>query len=108
MKGGADLADGRVGRDLVPKFREHRGIANPASGHLYRPAFQSIRIDTQMDLAPLSRPGSSMFLGKPLGKPLAFSLGLDPGAVPCPAGQGMADESRRRYLFVAIDPLPGR
>ena len=72
-----DLVDGLVGRDLVKQFGQHRGIANPAACHFDCPDFQRIRIDAQMDFAPLPRFGRPVFLGKPL----AFALGLDPSAV---------------------------
>ena len=69
-----DLADRLVNGDLVQKFGQHRRIPDPAAGHFDGPDFQRVRIDAQMDLAPLARLRWSMFLGKPL----TFSLGLDP------------------------------
>ena len=74
---GADFADGLVGGDLVQKFGEHRRIPNPTTGHLDPPYLQRVRIDTQMDLAPLAWLQWPVFLGAPL----AITLGLDPRAI---------------------------
>ena len=52
-------------------------IADPAAGDLDGPYLQRVSIDTQMDFAPLAWLRWAMFLGEPL----AFTLGLDPGAV---------------------------
>ena len=41
------------------------------------PYLQRVGIDTQTDLAPLTRLGRPVFLGKPL----ALTFGLDPGAI---------------------------
>lgn len=50
---------------------------DPAASDLGGPDFQRVRVNPQVDLALLARPGRPVFLGEPL----AFALGFDPSAV---------------------------
>ena len=69
-----------VGRDLAEQFRQRRRIADIAAGDLDCPDFQRVLVDPQVDLAPKAAPQTAMLAGVPL------ALGLDAGAVRCPAG----------------------
>ena len=74
---GGDLADPLVGGDLVQQFGQHGRISDTAAGDFDSFDLQCVGVDAKMHLAPLSGLGGPVFLGKPL----PFTLGLDPGAV---------------------------
>lgn len=73
--------DGLVIGDLARKVRQHGRVTDPAAGDVDGPDLHRIGVDAEMHLAPFPWVGWPVFPGKPL----IVTLGLDPGAVRCPA-----------------------
>ena len=69
---GCDHADELASRDLVQQVGQHGRIADPAAGDLNGPDFQRLRIDPEVDLAPVPWLGRPMFPGQPLAIAFGF------------------------------------
>ena len=74
---GGDRANRLLRRDLREERRKHRRVAHTTAGDLGRSDLQGLRINAQMDLGPLPRPGGSVLAGAPF----PFAHGFDAGAV---------------------------
>ena len=58
-----------VARDLIQQVGPHGRIADPTAGDLDGPDFQCIRIDPEVNLAPVPWLGRPKFLGQSLAIP---------------------------------------
>lgn len=68
-----DDADGLIARDLVQQVGQHGRIADPAAGYLDRPELHCLRIDAEVNLAPVPWLGGPVFPGQPLAIASAFT-----------------------------------
>lgn len=62
---GSDAADLLVRRDRVERIRQHRRIADVASGDLDSPNLKRFLIDSELDLAADPPLGTTMLAGVP-------------------------------------------
>lgn len=97
---GRDAADFLVRRDLVEEIRQHRSVADMASGYIDGPDLQCLRVDPEVDLAPDAAFRATVLARSPFA--LNLSLSLDAGSA-----RPTVEESRRRLWSGAAPDRTG-
>ena len=90
--------------DLVEQFGQHGRVADIAAGDLDSPDLQRLLINSDVYLSPDALLGAAVLARVPLA--FAFALGLDAGAVHCPARH--FEEMSREGISRSSGPVPPR